>query len=222
KSGCTLLRNLAYLIDHGRPHPDPLAIQADACLHSAAFSAGRHDGRAFMMLRDPVARFLSLYFDKVMGDGPHAFPWIAERLAQRPGFAQAAELSAAQHRANCHLLLGFLERRVGTRPAGQVNPHWRPQVAFAARARRFGLRGLTLEGVATQLPAHLGDAVPGLAAMLARLGRLNTSTRPDRPPDHLLVDARLEGRILALYGADRSLHRHVTAEWAAEGRAPLL
>ncbi|MEL6236921.1 MAG: sulfotransferase family 2 domain-containing protein, partial [Pseudomonadota bacterium] len=142
KSGCTLLRNLAYLIDHGRPHPDPLAIQADACLHSAAFSARRHDGRAFLMLRDPVARFLSLYFDKVMGDGPHAFPWIAERLAQRPGFAQAAELSAAQHRANCHLLLGFLERRVGTRPAGQVNPHWRPQVAFAARARRFGLRGL--------------------------------------------------------------------------------
>ncbi|MEM8741878.1 MAG: sulfotransferase family 2 domain-containing protein [Pseudomonadota bacterium] len=222
KSGCTLLRNLAYLIDHGRPHPDPLAIQAERCLHSQAFSTQSHNGRAFMMLRDPVARFLSLYFDKVIGDGPHAFPWIAQRLAQQRGFSQEATLSAAQHRANCHVLMGFLERRVRSRPAGQVNPHWRPQAAFAARARRFGLRGLTLEGVGTQLPAHLGDVVPGLEAMLARLGRLNTSARPDRPADDVLVDARLERRILALYGADRSLHQRVTAAWGTNGRAPLL
>ncbi|GIX12510.1 MAG: hypothetical protein KatS3mg118_0469 [Paracoccaceae bacterium] len=220
KAGCTLLRNLCYLIDHGRPHPDPARIHGDVPLPRLRITADSHGGLAFVMLRDPLARFLSLYFDKVIGTGPGSFPWIAEGLARRGGFHAGPDLTVAQHRENLHRLADFIDWQLRSIPAGRINGHWRPQVAFVARGRGVGLRGLTLEGVATQLPAHLGAAIPGIADLLARLGRPNATGSARRGA--MVVDAALETRIASLYAADLDLHRRVSAAWAAEGRAPVL
>lgn len=211
KCGCTFLRNLAYLIDHGRPHPDPLGIQADRCLVTVEVSARSHGGRAFLVLRDPVARFLSLYFDKVAGSGPHAFPWLAERLAARGGFAAGPGLGPEAHRRNCHVLLDFIESRFAREGPEAVNGHWRPQAAFAARARPFGLALLPLGDLGPRLAALHARTIPELPALIARLGPLNPSAaRPD------ILDPALEARILALYPGDRALH----AEAQAAGPAP--
>lgn len=218
KAGCTLLRNLAYLIDHGRPHPDPLAIQADRCLLRQEIAPDSHDGLAFIVLRDPVPRFLSLYLDKVVGTGPHAFPWIAERLSERRGFRTGTRLRTAQHRANCHHLLDFIAARMASEGRAKVNPHWRAQTVWADRVRPFGLKALVLEEIETQLPAHLGHAVPDLPGLMARLGRPNRSGR--RPGG--IVDGPLETRILELYAPDRVLHRRVRDDWARDGRAPTI
>jgi len=220
KSGCTFLRNLAYILDHGRHHPDPLAIQADDCLYRMRIAPQGADGTAFIVLRDPVARFLSLYFDKVIGGGPHGFGWIARRIAQRVRFRTGPGLSLAEHRRNCHHLADYIARRIARQGAEEVNPHWRPQSVFAAKAGRFGLRALTLEGLAHQLPAHLGAAIPGLAATMGRLGRLNTAPRPEGVEG--LVDAGLESRILQIYGPDRALHEAVGRAWERDGKAPRL
>ncbi|HEU0221602.1 MAG TPA: sulfotransferase family 2 domain-containing protein [Paracoccaceae bacterium] len=220
KAGCTFLRNLFYLLDHGRPHPDPLAIQADGCLVSEKVAADGHRGRAFLVLRNPIDRFFSLYFDKVIGPGPHAFPWIAANLAERRGFHSGRRLGLAQHRENCDRLIGFIASQIARDGAGAVNGHWRPQVEFAARARPFGLRALTLEGLADQLPRHLGQLVPDLPALMARLDARNPSARPAKA--EAILDERLESRILAVYGPDRELWSRVTEAWAAEGRAPLV
>jgi hypothetical protein len=219
KCGSTWLRNLAYLLDHGRPHPDPLAIRRDAMAAHVAIDPGPGGANGFLVLRDPVDRFLSLYADKLLGGHARAMPWIAEALVPR-GFRTGPRLSPAAHRANCRLLLEHIGERIARQGAHAVNPHWRPQTAFAEAARPFGLAALLLEELDRQLLARCGAAIPGLAALLPAVPGRNASAPPFRRSD--LLTPALERAILAIYGPDRDLHRRVRADWAATGTAPLV
>ena len=110
KSGSTYLKNLFYYLDHADEHasgnnihsnPDDL-VRAKAGDEEAI----RQSPPAFVVLRDPVDRFLSLYFDKIYGDGPNNFADIRAYLEDEIGLDLTRDISANTHRENC---VGFID-----------------------------------------------------------------------------------------------------------------
>ncbi|MEM9269948.1 MAG: sulfotransferase family 2 domain-containing protein, partial [Pseudomonadota bacterium] len=98
KCGCTYLKNLFYLLEHGHVHPRAAYIHQ----HEDEIPRAGHLSLAevqaspygFMVVRDPTDRLLSLYFDKIWGDGPQNFPHIRAALARDSGLSLERGLSA--------------------------------------------------------------------------------------------------------------------------------
>jgi hypothetical protein len=216
--GRTVFHTLCHFLDHGRLHPDPAGIEADGCLVHVRAGAGDHGGRGFLVIRDPVARFLALYATQVLRTGPRAFPGLARRAAEGPGLRRGEGLGTEEHRDNCLNLVAIIAEDLARLPASKVTGLWRPQTAYAERARPFGLRALDFDDLDRQLVRHLGDLVPGLGPAIARVRAVLPPEETGLPEG--LVDRRLESAILAVYGPDRDLHARVSAHWAATGQAP--
>lgn len=219
KAGCTYVRNLFYAIDHGKTYARPLEIQTAPELVSAYASRDQiAEGVGFFVLRDPFQRFLSLYFDKVWGSGPHAFPWIAKRLGKGRGFHAEPDITAEQHRFNCNRFLGYLEFRFARQKPRALNPHWRPQIETARAALDFGLVPLLLEELDRQLPQVAGEFSEAVQASMRLQPERNKAPRPF-PADEIL-SPRIRNRISALYAGDIALYDRARESWAATGRPP--
>ena len=222
KAGISYLRNLHYALDHGRMHPHPDAIENDNCLVARARTAEEMEGGVnIVVLRDPVARFFSLYFDKVWSESGSSFPWIAEKLKENRRFAdQGAIPDDAAHHDNCCRLLGYLETRFRERPAEELNPHWRPQIVRARRAGQFGFAPILLENLADQLANVAGGRIRGLDRALEITTFRNASPKPIAPA--MLESPYILERLHALYGDDIALYERIRAGWAKDGAAPPL
>jgi hypothetical protein len=219
KAGCTFQRNLFYYLDHQKLHEDPLAIQRENCLVKADLRKEDMERTGFIVLRNPIDRFFSLYFDKAFGTGPQAFPWIAEKIRKERGaFHQGPDTTLEQHQSNCRRLLGFLETRFRNEGPERVNVHSRPQFHIAGRAIEFGLQPILLDQLDTQLPALLGKRIPELAEAMKAVRPQNKSPKPVSPEK--IRSPRMVNRILALYGDDMTLYRAVAKAWRKTGSPP--
>ena len=80
------MRNLIYQFDHGAAFPEPKKIHAHDDLFARASDFGlthrdiAAEEHAFVIMRHPTARFLSLYFDKVIGNGSGGFNRLHRQL----------------------------------------------------------------------------------------------------------------------------------------------
>ena len=216
KAGCTFVRNLTYRIDHGREHPNPIDIASDDCLsyQQKTKSAMKGDVNV-IVLRDPVARFFSLYFDKVWSDRKQAFPWIAKQLEKNRRFRSSRELSVSEHHDNCCRLLGFLQQRFKERPEEELNPHWRPQSVKANRARSFGFVPVLLEAIEDQLPIVAKGRIQGLEAVLEAKTFRNSTEKPVSRQE--LISPWITERLHALYAEDIALYERIKAGWETGG-----
>jgi hypothetical protein len=221
KCGCTFLKNLFWQLDHGEPHPDADNIHryedgipraTDRSVEDIHASA-----HAFVVIRDPVDRFLSLYFDKIWGDGPQAFDALRLDLARSEGIALDRGLDAAGHRRNAKLLIDWLERNLRGETARPPNPHWRPQSQRLWHARRLKLRQLTLDGLDWQLPRLLGDIIPDIQARMDAVKARNRTPRPVGRDD--LADPALVEAVNRVYAADRRAYDRQSAIWARQRRS---
>ena len=216
KAGSTYIRNLFYRLDHGVTHPDPANIDADNCLVYRQKSADRLAKEiSFAVIRDPVERFFSLYFDKIWAEGENAFPWVSEALSHRRRFHAQANISAAEHHDNCCRLLGYIEIRFRKEEVENLNPHWRPQSLRLERFQDMGIAALTLDDCTRQISQVAGGRVRDLDEHLAALSFRNASTKPVNLDD--LRSPWIMERLQHLYGDDIALFRRVRSEWA-EGR----
>lgn len=228
KCGSTFVKQLLWHIDHGAPHPAGDAIHdAEATLpreevwDPAALSDA---AAAFVVVRNPIDRFLSLYFDKVVGPGAARFVPLRARLIAERGLDPAPD-GVAAHRRNCLITLDWIEDTLKRRVDMAVNPHWRPQVMRLMAAETLNLQVLTLDGLNAQLTHLLSPHVPDLAAHLAgargkeRAGGRNRSARP--VAREALVSDALRERIGAIYARDKALYWRARRGWSAvaEGAA---
>ena len=222
KAGISYLRNLHYVLDHGRMHPNPDAIENDGCLVARARTADEMaEGVNIAVIRDPVARFFSLYFDKVWSDGDAAFGWIAQTLRANRRFRGTSEAkSQAEHHDNCCRLLGYLESRFRERPPEELNPHWRPQIVRLRRAAKFGLAPVLLENFAEQIGIVADGRIRGLEEAIAATTYRNVSPKP--LPATSLASPQILERLHALYGDDIALYERIRAGWLTKGAPPPL
>src|SRR5690554_6581898 len=79
KCGCTYIKNFLWKIDFQSDYADPTRVHdedrvfARASDNSYTAKTIRENPYSFTVLRNLVDRFLSLYFDKVIGEGYRRF-----------------------------------------------------------------------------------------------------------------------------------------------------
>lgn len=222
KVGCTYLKNLFFYLENGKAHPEPLRIHDDQEPNISRAVLGVKElaqGISFFVVRDPVDRFFSLYFEKVYNIGPQSFPWIAKRLVERRDYIAGPDISLEQHRINCIALLGFLKYHFTKDTVAKTNAHWRPQVETAKKVAGFGLTPLLLERLDEQLLQIADGRISGLAEAMAISGR-NTSDRLFTNAE--ILTPEIANLISALYASDQALYERVKAGWDQTGQPPKL
>jgi len=220
KNGRTYMRNLVYVLEHGESYPEPLKIHIEGVVSTSDPDIrAMRDATGVFVVRDPLERFFSLYFDKIYGTGERAFPWITKRLVQNRGFVTGPDLSLEQHRANCFALLGFLERESAQTEPAELNPHWRPQILSLDKAIRFGMQPLMLDQLESQLLQVAGH-IDGMAEAMALVPHRNASEKPYAMAE--ILTPEMQQRISALYAADCALYERVKCGWLRNGAPPKL
>ncbi len=221
KIGRTYLRNLLYILEHEKEYHDPLKIHTKGASSISDLTKSKAAKEvSFFVIRDPVDRFFSLYFDKIYDTGEHSFPWIAKRLVKHREFVHEANLTVEQHRANCLALLGYINRKFETEALPDINSHWSPQVEMAKKAIRFGLQPLLLENLDEQLLFIADGRIEGLENAMQALPHRNSSSKPYSIKE--ILTPEIARRISDLYGDDQALYERVKTAWDTTGRPPKL
>ena len=191
KCGCTFVRALINQID-GRPHdaePQKVMWDNDAAL-------------AFVVVRHPIDRFLSLYFDKMYGGSSQ----MAKSFIQR-GIITPDAHTVAEHEENCLRALAWIKQTVDSGKIGQMNVHWRPQKYRLHKISKLNVHMLTLDGLSWQMTHLLHDYCPDIATQIQRCGHKNVSLKPIDPD--LLKTERIQENISGIYPDDERIYADV-------------
>lgn len=172
KCGSTFLKNLFYYLDHSTEHSSGIDIHSNADdlvrARTGDEDAIRQSPYTFAVLRDPVYRFLSLYFDKIYGDGPNNFADIRVYLSEEIALDLTRGLNVEAHRDNCKKLIDWVALNLDHKTDLPINPHWRRQSSRLQRVASLRPRHLTLDGLDWQLPMLLGDIIPDIRQAMVR------------------------------------------------------
>ncbi|MEO1918633.1 MAG: sulfotransferase family 2 domain-containing protein [Paracoccaceae bacterium] len=87
KVGATYIKNVLYHPDHGETYADPVNIHSKGALVNSALTRPQvAEDVSFFVTHNPVNRFFSLYFDKILETSSNAFACITQRLTEHRGF----------------------------------------------------------------------------------------------------------------------------------------
>ncbi len=217
KCGSTFMLNLWYRVEHGEVFADPDRIRkATNPLRGGpglTLASVQANPCAFLVVRNPVDRFFSLYFDKLSGGEDPAADRAAALLGPDAGGFDPDARSPSAHRANCRLLIAGFERSNADLSGEVTDPHWVRQAVRVNRAgRTMRLAVLTLEGLEAQLQVLLGDRIPDLADHIAAVKARNTSSRKGRQGE--VLDDALRTEIERVYARDLRIWRWARRAWA--------
>lgn len=217
KCGCTFLRNLLYFLDHDVQHPDAARIHShdDEFVKAALVPLWimRKSPYVFTVIRNPVDRFLSLYFDKIANLSNPFDRGLRERVIENAGLVISEDTDLAGHQDNCLRTLHWLERNLSGETSGKANAHWRRQSARIKRAAGIDLRYLTLDGLSWQLPIILSPIIRDIADRMAAISSRNQSPKPYSRVE--ILTPEIEQSVQHIYRQDAELFERVSAEWGA-------
>lgn len=215
KCGCTYVKNVLWRIDYHQAHENPLRIHDSdedfprADDHGFDAEAIRRNPYAFTVFRNPVDRFLSLYFDKIIGEGHKNFVPLRELLVQYYGVCPVP-ITLKGHKRNCMLLLDWIEMSLHGEAEIQANPHWTPQGWRMEIVKKFDLKILMLADLGEKLKMLLRPLVPNVDLLIDGIEK-NSSKKPISRQE--LLDNELLERINEVYKHDRWLTRMTWNYW---------
>lgn len=215
KCGCTFVKNLLWRLDHGAAYANPPRIHertrdfARVAQFNLTVDDVRAEDHCFVVLRNPVDRFLSLYFDKVVGEGYRKFVPLRAVLRENHDLNVDAA-TPKDHRSNCHILIDWIEANLsGPNEIGR-DPHWTPQHFRMETIRAFDMKILTLGGLDASLSLLLSDLVPDIGPVLASLERYATSSKEMK---NKVLDPDLKARIIQVYKRDAENYDRLCKVW---------
>ena len=215
KCGCTFVKNLIWQLDHGAGYINPPRIHertrdfARVAQLNLSVEEIRTEPYSFVVLRDPLDRFMSLYFDKVVGDGYRKFVPLRAILRDNHKLNVAAK-TAAEHKRNCHILIDWIEQNLSDGNEIGRDPHWTPQAYRMETIRAFDMKVLSLSGLDTSLTMLLQPILPDIAQILGKLERYTTNTSEIK---NQVLDAAIKDRINLVYRRDRENYDKLRAVW---------
>ena len=218
KVGSTFVRNLFYTLDHGQPFSNvEKAFPTD--LHARNLTREElAEDVSFFVVRDPVERLFSLYFDKVVGLPENRFRFVTKVLTKNRVFHDGPALTIAQHRENILSLIGYINVRIKGIADGPVNPHWNKQYARVAPAIKFGLKAVMLDRLEPQLLQIADNRIAGLEAAFGMVASRNRS-RHIVPISEVMTPEIYE-KISSTYAEDIQLYDLVKTGWEVLGHPP--
>ncbi|WP_164736758.1 sulfotransferase family 2 domain-containing protein, partial [Pararhodobacter zhoushanensis] len=179
---CTYVKNVLWQLDHGAPHPVPNRVHDNDADFGRAGDKGftaeqiRENGYAFTVLRNPIERFLSLYFDKVVGPGWHNFVNLRGVLVDYHRLNPDAD-TVEGHRRNCEILINWIEMSLNGEAELSADSHWTLQSDRLPIMKQLDLKLLMLANVDTTLKMLLEPRIPGLDPTILKVER-NESPKP--------------------------------------------
>jgi hypothetical protein len=199
KCGCSFAKALINQLD-GRAN--------DAAPIKDLWSSG--GAPAFVIIRNPVDRFMSLYFDKIFRGPSH----IGRHFLDR-GLVDRNATSITSHELNCLQSLGWINATIKRCVSAKPNYHWRPQIHRLHKVSKLNVHMLTLDGLSWQLPHLLRDTCPDIEKVMKRVGMRNQSPKPFAPAQ--IVSQKLRRQISRIYAADEQVYAEVNRHWAQIG-----
>jgi hypothetical protein len=199
KCGCSFVKVLINQLDGRASSAEP--IKAD-------WSSGGPP--AFVIVRNPIDRFISLYFDKIFRGPSH----IGRKFLVR-GLIDRDAASVAQHQLNCAQALGWINSTIKGCSPEKPNYHWRPQIRRLHKISKLNVHMLTLDGLSWQLPYILRDTCPDIETVMQRVGVRNQSPKPCSPAQ--IASQKLRRQISRIYAADERVYAEVNRHWAKIG-----
>jgi len=220
KCGSSYMRNLIYHLDHGTAHPDSKNVHSYNQDFVKADLVPRDVLRAspflFCIVRDPVDRFLSLYFDKIANLDNEKDAAMRRRVVRKAGIELAPRMGLSDHQQNALLTINWFGRNLERGLKGKINPHWQRQKERLSRLVDLNARLVTLDGLPWQLPALLSPVIPDIAQQMDAVRIVNQSTKPFSKAQMLTPE--LEETIHAVYAQDLETYQMVRSEW---GKGPV-
>lgn len=216
KCGCTYVKNVLWHLKTGHPHPQPLRVHDDDGAFKRASGLGlcaddiAAEAHAFTVIRKPVDRFLSLYFDKIVGPGRQKFVPLAQTLIDRHGLIDQPR-TTADHRQNLLITITWLHDNLANPGVLKNDAHWTPQVYRKNIMKACNLKLLMVDDLTAQLRFLLRDAIPEIDASLKV--EQNRSTR-QIPKSTVLTD-EIRAGVNAVYAQDKTLYQRVAKAWAS-------
>jgi len=198
KCGCTFTKTLINHIDQRASSADPIKRTWDGT-----------DGIAFAIIRNPIDRFLSLYFDKILNTD-----CVIGRHFADLGIVDDAPKSVSEHRKTSLQTLGHINTTI-TASKGRSNFHWRPQIHRLHKISKLDVHLLTLDGLEWQLPFLMKTTCPNMAGYMKQVGRKNVSSKLCSPAK--LKTQTLRRQISRIYADDERVYCEVNRHWAKIG-----
>lgn len=165
----------------------------------------------FVVVRHPVNRFMSLYFDKIIGPQEAGVGNPGASFHRNADIEIDAGTDIERHRINIENALNFIASQRKSEPLSKINWHWKPQMVRMGHLRDYEFHTLHLEGLNFQLPQILGDIVPDVDKALQAIASANKSSKPVQSSEILTGELRM--KIRQLYRIDYRLWKEVRNYW---------
>jgi hypothetical protein len=167
---------------------------------------------SFVVIRDPVKRFMSLYFDKLYG-----MPRKSEKYSLGEYFINMGLIEpniggdAQKHRENCLRSITWIKLNLAGQTDQKPNWHWKPQRFRLNQIHPFRFNVLLLEDINYQLCKILTPLVPNIGKAMSEVSAQNISKKPIKPSD--ILDEELIQMITDTYPDDTKIYREVSNYW---------
>jgi hypothetical protein len=215
KCGCTFVKNVLWAIQNGSYHPNPVRVHDDDKdflrandLDIDPQSIAR-EPLAFTVVRNPIDRLLSLYFDKLVGKGKESYVPLAHVLIEKRGLDPLpATLSSHQH--NIEILIDWLEENLSDEIDLPRDAHWTPQIYRSDVMKAFNLKMLTVDRLSQGLYALLGEEVQNARTIIRGAEKNSSSKKTDKKT---VLTQAIRRKINSLYAGDRKLYQLVNGRW---------
>lgn len=217
KCGCTFVKNVLWAIQNGRYHPNPVRVHDDDkdFLRASDLGIDAHrissEPMAFTVIRNPIDRLLSLYFDKVVGIGKESYVPLADVLTEKRGLDQSPT-TLSDHQRNIETLIDWLEENLSDEIDLPRDAHWTPQVYRSDVMQTFNLKMLTVDRLSYGLDALIGEKVHNARSIINGAEKNSSNKKIDK---RLLLTNNIRRKINNLYPGDRKLYQLVNGRWKA-------
>ncbi|MFX0540505.1 sulfotransferase family 2 domain-containing protein [Roseovarius sp. S4756] len=215
KNGGTFFKSLLYYLDNERLiDPETGRHDWDDQLERASQTSLEEierNAHNLIIMRNPIHRFLSVYFDKVYHGGGPRRPGMSREFFAAHDLREDKNLSAAGHTENCLKLAQWAASNIAGETRTKPNWHLVPQTHQLTQVFKSNFHVLTLEGFRWQLVHFLKDLVPDIEKASHAVGARNKSPKPIRKSD--ILTPELTQRLKEIYADDFRSFRQVRRYW---------
>jgi hypothetical protein len=165
-----------------------------------------------VVIRDPIKRFISLYYDKL-----YTRPEARGKFSLGNYFEDSGLIDRdigndlENHRQNCVRTINWIKQNISGQTDQKVNWHWVPQKFRLNQIHKLRFNVITLEGLDYQLPVVLSPLIPHITDIIKEVSAQNISQKPVRPKD--VLNEELRKLIFETYPDDTIIHQEVSAYW---------